>query len=74
LLKVKHAALWLWLGFVVCMILAGGFKQLGWGLTASIFSGGIWVFAIAFAACVAVTFVVICAKLFRSATRVRRDV
>jgi uncharacterized membrane protein len=74
LLKVKRAAFWLWLGFVVCMILAGGFKQLGWELMASILSGGIWVFAIAFAACVVVTLVIIGAKLFRSVTSGRRDV
>ncbi len=74
LLKAKRAALWLWLGFVACVILASGFRQVGWEVTAIIFSGGIWVFAIAFGACIAFTVIVICATLFRSITVGRRNV
>jgi hypothetical protein len=47
---------------------------MGWSTVVNILSGGIWLFALSFGACVVLTIVVICTMLFRLFAGRRRNV
>jgi hypothetical protein len=65
LLKAKRAALWSWLGFLVCMISASGATHFGYETTSIIFYSGMLLFGISFGSCVLLTFVLICAAIVK---------
>ena len=74
LFKTKRVALWLWLGAAICIASSALANHMGWGTVANILSGGIWLFALSFGACVVLTIVVICMLLFRFLIGRRRNV